>query len=118
LLDLAMFLYPLLYVSVLPALVLMVVIGLPGALVSAGVTTLMQTHTPDTHRGRVFGAAGAVAGAGMLLGIGIASTLGEALGIVPVISVQGAGYVVGGLWVLSRLPRTAAQPLELEPATT
>jgi MFS family permease len=118
-LDLALFLYPLLYVSVVPAIALMVVIGLPGALVSAGVTTLLQTATPDTHRGRVLGARGALAGAGMLVGIGIASTLGDPVGIIPVIALQGAGYVLGGLWLMTRLPRDdvdAVAPGALAPA--
>jgi Na+/melibiose symporter-like transporter len=109
-LDLALFLYPLAWPHVAPALVLMVLIGLPGACAVAGFMTMLQTMTDDSYRGRVFGALTAVEAVALLFGIGLASWLGEAVGIVPVIAVQGAGYVVGGGLVLAALPRHAAAP--------
>ena len=56
--------------------------------------TLFQRNTMDSYRGRVFGA------------------LGEAIGIVPVLAVQGAGYVLAGfaVLVLMRQVRVAAAP--------
>lgn len=103
LLDLALFLYPVVLDGVLPAMVLMVMIGVPGALALAGMTTTMQTLTTDEFRGRVFGATTVVRALAAVVGIGLASWLGEVLGIVPVIAWQGAGYVVGGLLVIVSL---------------
>jgi MFS family permease len=101
--DLCLFLYPLLWPHVLPALVFMVLVGLPSACVVSGFMTLFQTATEDAYRGRVFGAILAVESLSILVGAGLASWLGEAIGIVPVIAVQGAGYVVGGVLVLVAL---------------
>jgi hypothetical protein len=56
LVDLVMFLYPLVFVEIWPAVVCMVVVGVPGAVTIVGLTTLLQRHTTDAYRGRVFGA--------------------------------------------------------------
>ncbi|GIE98139.1 MFS transporter [Paractinoplanes rishiriensis] len=104
LLDLVLFLYPLLAPSLWPALVIMILVGLPGALTIAGLVTVFQTATENAHRGRVFGALTALKAAGMLAGTALAGTLADHLGIVPVIAVQGVGYVVAGLLVLLALP--------------
>jgi hypothetical protein len=68
----------------------MVIVGLPGAMTVAGLTTAFQFATSDTHRGRVFGLANVVEGAAMLPALA-AGLLATSLGIVPVIAVQGAG---------------------------
>jgi MFS family permease len=107
-LDLALFLYPLLTRSPWPALVLMTVVGLPGALTVAGLMTVFQTATEDSYRGRVFGAIVAIESAAMLAATVAAGSLGERLGIVPVIAFQGAGYCVAGLLVLALLPHDHA----------
>jgi MFS family permease len=70
-------------------------------------TTLVQASSPDSHRGRVFGAIGAMEGAAMVAGTVFAGTLGDVIGIVPIIAVQGAGYVLAGFLVIAWLPRTA-----------
>jgi Na+/melibiose symporter-like transporter len=113
LLDLALFLYPLLTRSPWPAVVIMAVVGLPGALTIAGLMTVFQTATDDRHRGRVFGAIVVLDSAAMLAATAAAGTLGERLGIVPVIATQGVGFCVAGLLVLVLLPRDrlAAQPV-------
>jgi MFS family permease len=105
LLDLTLFLYPLVWVNVVPAVVLMVVVGLPGAAVTASFTTLMQLATTDAYRGRVFGTVLGLQSGGVLLGALLAGWLAEALGVVPVIAWQGAGYVALGLVVAVRLGR-------------
>lgn len=107
LLDLVLFLYPLLVAALWPALVLMVVIGLPGALTMAGLVTVFQTATDDAHRGRVYGALTALKAAAMLLGIVLAGTLADRVGVVPVIAVQGGAYLSAGLLALAALPRPA-----------
>src|SRR5206468_208410 len=101
--DLALFLYPLVLSGVVPALVCMLVVGVPGACTVAGMMTTFQTMTSDEFRGRVFGAISAVGGAAVLAGIGVAGWLGERVGIVAIIAIQGCGYVVGGVMVLLAL---------------
>ncbi|MEJ3750279.1 hypothetical protein WEI85_44350 [Actinomycetes bacterium KLBMP 9797] len=83
----------------------MALVGLPGALMVAALTTLLQTGAGDGYRGRVFGAASALRGAAMLIGTLAAGVLGERLGIVPVIAAQGAGYCAAGLLILALLSR-------------
>jgi Na+/melibiose symporter-like transporter len=101
--DLAMFLYPLLFVSVWPAAVCMLVVGMPGALTLAGAMTLLQRNAGDSHRGRVFGALGAVEGVAVVLGTLAAGFLAESIGIIPVLAAQGGGYLLAGLYVVVAL---------------
>jgi Na+/melibiose symporter-like transporter len=96
LVDLAIFLYPLAYVAIWPTIVGMIIVGLPGALQIAGLMTLFQRNTSDSHRGRVFGALGVAEGAALLVGTLSAGWLGTVIGIVPVLSAQGVGYVLAG----------------------
>jgi MFS family permease len=98
--DLAIFLYPLGYVAVWPAAVGMVIVGVPGALTMAGAMTLFQRSTEDSHRGRVFGALGAVEGVAILAGTVCAGFLAQAVGIIPVLAAQGGGYVLAGFAML------------------
>jgi Na+/melibiose symporter-like transporter len=100
LVDLAIFLYPLGYVAVWPAIAGMIVVGLPGALTLAGLITLFQRSSEDSYRGRVFGALSALEGVSVLAGTLGAGYLSRVAGIVPVLAVQGAGYVVAGLVML------------------
>ena len=113
--DLAIFLYPLAYVAVWPAAVGMVVVGLPGALTLAGFMTLFQRSTVDSHRGRVFGSLGAAEGVAVIVGTVGAGLLAQYVGIIPVLAVQGAGYVVAGLLMLVTLRGAAERP---DPAAT
>lgn len=108
-LDLALFLYPLVASGIWPAMALMAAVGLPCAFMIAGLVTILQVNADDRYRGRVFGAANALQGAAMLLGTALAGLLGERLGIVPVIAVQGAGYCAAGLLALALLPRTPSR---------
>jgi Na+/melibiose symporter-like transporter len=109
LVDLAIFLYPLGYVAVWPAVAGMVIVGLPGALTMAGLMTLFQRSTSDSHRGRVFGALSAVEGVTVLAGTLGAGFLSRYAGIVPVLAIQGAGYVVAGLAMFAMLGEGAGQ---------
>jgi hypothetical protein len=113
LVDTALFLYPLVSSSVIPAFVCMIVVGLPGALTIAGMMTVFQNLTVDGTRGRILGALGAAESIAVLLGITTAGLLGDVVGIVPVLLFQGLGYVAGGLVVLSqrRVLATQAAPL-------
>ena len=100
LVDLAIFLYPLGYAAVWPAVAGMIIVGLPGALTLAGLITLFQRSSEDTHRGRVFGAVSALEGVTVLVGALAAGYLSRLAGIVPVLAIQGGGYVVAGLVML------------------
>src|SRR5260221_12112232 len=88
----------------------MVIVGIPGALTLAGAITLFQRNTEDSHRGRAFGALGAVEGVAVLAGTAGAGFLGQSLGIIPVLAFQGASYVVAGP------PPAGAGPSEAGPA--
>jgi Na+/melibiose symporter-like transporter len=106
-LDLVLFLYPLFTRVLWPAVALIALVGLPVAFLVAGAMTVFQNATDDRHRGRVFGATVAVDGAAMLLGTIAAGTLGEWIGILPVIAAQGAAYCLAGVLVLVVLRRAA-----------
>jgi MFS family permease len=112
LVDLAIALYPLGYVHAWPAAVLMVVVGLPGAVVTAGMMTLFQQHTDDRERGRVFALLLLGRSASTVLGSLTAGVLGGTLGIVPVLAWQGCGYVLAGSVVVLLLVRRRTAPLE------
>ncbi|WP_194909555.1 MFS transporter [Catenulispora rubra] len=107
--DLAIFLYPLGYTALWPVAVCMVLAGLPGALTIAGLYTLFQQHTTDDYRGRVFGALASLEGVCQLAATFAAGYLGQVLGIIPVIAVQGVCYVVAGFAVLFALPDSGAR---------
>jgi Na+/melibiose symporter-like transporter len=114
LIDLALFLYPLVLTGIVPALVCMLLVGVPGAAAIAGLMTTFQTATTDEFRGRVWGAITAVQGISLVIGIGIASWLGAAVGIVPIIAIQGGGPVVAGLIVLATLRNEASRNVHVD----
>jgi MFS family permease len=98
--DLAIFLYPLGYVAVWPAVVGMLVVGLPSALSTAGLITLFQRNTEDSYRGRVYGAITSVQGIAIVAGTAGSGFLAESVGIIPVLVIQGGSYVLAGLGML------------------
>jgi predicted MFS family arabinose efflux permease len=100
LLDLALFLSPLATDATWPALVLIAVVGLPGAAMSAGLLTVFQLGTTDANRGRVFGVLLAAQSGAMLAGTAGAGFLALPLGVLPVVVVQAVVYTVGGLLAL------------------
>lgn len=106
--DLVLFTYPVLYPHIGPALVMLVVVGVPGAAMGAATTTLQQTQTEDRHRGRVVGAIGAVAGMGALVGAIGAGVLGEFVPVMLLLVVQGSGYLIGGTAVFLMVGRRTA----------
>lgn len=105
LIDLAIFNYPAFFPGFVLAIVLFILVGLPSAGFGASFSTLMQTNVDDAYRGRVFGALNTTFALLTLIGMGLASTLDDLVGIVPVINIQGYGYVLAGLMVMAFLPR-------------
>lgn len=118
LVDLAMFLYPLVWVEIWPAAVCMVVVGVPGAFVVAGFMTLFQRNTTDAYRGRVFGAIVFVEALAAIIGTLSAGFLGETVGIVEILALQGAGYVFAGFAVLIGLSHESGAAVLREPAVS
>ncbi len=110
--DLVLFTYPVIYPFIGPALVGMVIVGVPGAAIGAAIATLEQRLTSDSHRGRVIGALGAIGAVGSLVGALGAGILGESVPVIPLLIVQGSGYVIGGLAVswMTATHRASAVP--------
>jgi Na+/melibiose symporter-like transporter len=102
-LDLVLFLSPLVLPTAWPAVVLIAVVGLPGAALSAGLLTVFQLSTTDALRGRVFGALTTAQNGTMLVGTVAAGGLAAGVGVLPVILVQGVAYVLAGAAVLTLL---------------
>ena len=105
LIDLAIFLYPTVFQAIWPALVGMCLVGLPGALISAGFLTVFQRGSHDAVRGRTFSLISLARTIALVVGSLTAGVLAERAGIVPVLAFQGVGYVVAGLGVLVMLHR-------------
>jgi Na+/melibiose symporter-like transporter len=101
--DLLIFYAPLLTASILVPLGLMVLVGLPAAGLTPGYLTLIQTSVPDGQRGRVLGAGFASLAATGLVGMLAAGWLGDHVGILPLLTVQSAVYLIGGAIVLWQL---------------
>jgi len=99
LIDLALFFYPPVFPAVWPALVLMVLVGFPCALMTTSAMTLLQRHTAEGVRGRVFGALGAAEGLAVVAGTCAAGFLGRTVGVIPILAAQGGGYVLAGTLV-------------------
>ena len=110
LVDLAIFNNPRLAVD----LALMVLVGVPGIAFGTGITALLQMSVPDAYRGRVFGALGTTAALLSIAGTGLGGAFADTLGIVPILNLQGAGYVVAGILALALLPRRHAMPAPAE----
>lgn len=93
--------------------VLFILVGAPGVAMLTGLMSTLQQATPDGRRGRVLAAFGAVYTAGQAIGMVAAGTLADPLGVVPLLNVQAALYLVAGavaaLWMS---PRRAA-PVDL-----
>jgi MFS family permease len=105
LIDLAIFNYPVLTPSLIPAVVLFVLVGLPASAMEPSFTTIVQRATDEQLRGRVFSALFTTLAVAALVGMLIGSTLGDRVGVVTLLNIQGFGYVFGGLLVLRLLPR-------------
>lgn len=103
LVDLVIFLYPLVLQAVWPALVGMLVVGLPAAFLSAAFLTVFQRSTQDATRGRAYSLVALARTCAVVVGSTTAGLLGERIGIMPVLAYQGVAYVLAGLVVLVAL---------------
>ena len=101
-------------------LVLIVLVGIPSVAASSGGQTLLQRDVPDRYRGRVFAALGTTSATLMLVATLVAGVVGETVGPIAMLNVQGAAYVVSGIVVLvllapARLARAARARDPLQP---
>ena len=110
LIDLAIFNTPAFFPAISLEIGLFVAVGVVGIGFITGMQSLVQTVSPDAYRGRVFGALGTTMGLLGLIGTVTAGTVTDRLGVVTVLNIQGAGYVVAGLLVIALLPRGKAAP--------
>lgn len=106
--DMVMFLCPLVYAAPWPAVVCMALAGGPGAVAMVGYNTLLQRGAPDAFRGRVLGALGVVQGTGILVGTAVAGIVGGRLDTIAVLAVESTMPVIGGLAVLAILGAAAS----------
>jgi len=106
--DLMTFNYHVVWPGVGPAMVLMALVGVPIAGMVAGQITLLQSATEDAYRGRILGAFAAVGALSTLIGALLGGLLGEPVGIVTMLNVQGLGYGTAALIVLFGLRNDAA----------
>jgi len=83
---------------------LFVLVGVPVAVLFPSVNAIIQSTVADAYRGRVLGALGTTMALLGLAGIGIAGTLGDVVGVVPILNIQAFAHVVAGLVVLAILP--------------
>jgi MFS family permease len=82
--------------------------GLPIMGMFVSLETLLQSKVGDRYRGRIFGAYGATVALTTLIGQTAASTLGDVVGIVPVLDGVGLLYIFAGLLALALLPKYGA----------
>ena len=95
--DLVIFNYPRWFDGIWPVLALFVLVGVPGGIGFASRLTIIQTAVADEYRGRVFAVAGVLIAAGVLVGAILGGTLAGDVGVVNLLTIQGAGYVVAGV---------------------
>jgi predicted MFS family arabinose efflux permease len=107
--DLVIFNYPRLYPQVAPGIALFAAVGIPAVFIGIGTNTLVQRVVGDAYRGRVFATAGAVMALAMFGGAAMAGALGDRLGILLVLNIQGLVYTLAGLMALL-LRGTMAHP--------
>jgi MFS family permease len=106
-------------IPVLPVvLALLAVIGLPVVAFMVSEATMLQSGVADQYRGRVIGSYGMVMALAMLIGMGVASALGDWLGVVPLLDFVSGLYVLAGVIVLVLVggyqPAAAAPALSSE----
>jgi len=101
--DLLTFNYHVFIPGVWPGIVLMSIVGVPIAGMVAGLTTLMQLSTEDAYRGRILGAYGAIGALSTLIGATLGGILGDQVGIVTMLNIQGLGYGTAAVIVLVML---------------
>jgi MFS family permease len=106
--DLLIIDVPVFYPALPLVMFLFVIVGIPAAFMGVHIQTLFQVLVEDKLRGRVFGSRLAVGSLASLIGMLLAGLLGDRLGSVPLLNLQGGSYVFGGLLIFLALRRGIA----------
>jgi len=72
-------------------------VGLPSAVYSIGVQTLLQTHVSDDFRGRIFGVYGSFVVLMLMIGMGVASIFGERVPLQGILAFSAAMFLLAAL---------------------
>lgn len=91
--------------GLLVVIVLFALVGVPGTAAIVGFNSLFQVIVDDKMRGRIFGAFLAVEALLILIGMALAGVLGDRLGPVLLLNIQGSVYVLSGVLALLTLGR-------------
>lgn len=103
--------------GVLPAIVLMAIVGVPAVAYGMAFTTMLQTFTSDQYRGRVLAAFGAASALMQLVGTLLAGAFGETSDIVLIMTIDCIGYMFMSLLGLYLFGRAARQQTYDQPET-
>lgn len=103
--DLMIINIPLFIHSSVPVLLLFFLVGIPGVGGIVAFNSLLQTLVEDKLRGRIFGALLTIEALLVLVGMGLAGILGDKLGPVLLLNIQGSVYTLSGILALATLPR-------------
>lgn len=118
-LDLVIFNYPRWIQSANPAVVIILFVGIPAAIMTAAAFTMLQSAVADHLRARVFSVILVVESLGGLIGATLAGTLTDRYGVINVLTGQGAAYVIAALVFILVLGRRGTapepQPSRLQP---
>jgi MFS family permease len=103
LIDLLIIDIPVFFPSVLLVMALFVAVGIPGTAGQVSFQSLLQFLVGDKLRGRVFGTAASIGALMTLLGMILAGALGDRLGPVLMLNIQGSVYALSGVLVIMTL---------------
>jgi MFS family permease len=93
------------------ALLFMLVAGIAASAWLISSETLLQLGVSDQFRGRIFGTLGTTSALASLVGMGLAGTFTDLIGLVPILSISGGLYIVSGLMAWFMLPK----PIQAQP---
>jgi MFS family permease len=83
------------------SIVLFFLLGFPMISTRAGIQTILQHNVPDEYLGRVYGFLGTISALLEVISVGLASSLGDFVGVVPILNVAaGLTLVAGGVALL------------------
>jgi hypothetical protein len=91
--------------------VLVTLVGVAAAGWQISIQVLLQSSVADQYRGRIFGAYGTLSALVGLIGMGLASTLADRLGAVPLLDASGALNLVAAALAFALLREAPARPL-------
>ncbi len=103
--------------SVPATLVLVVLVGPPAIGFFVGSYTLLQGGVSDEFRGRVFGASATTNAVTLLVGMALAGTLGDLVGVVAMLVVSCILYIAAGCTALGLLRPVPVQATASAPAS-